>query len=107
MGRQTLSSMEVVNVLVNAGGFEWRRTIGDHAERYHEHSTSEDDRGHVRVPLHGELRTGTLRDIAEIAGAHDFDAFCEWIDRKVYRRRKTLLLLPCSAFSTRLLRDSW
>jgi hypothetical protein len=35
----------------------------------------------VTVPLHDELRTGTLRDITESAGANDFDAFCEWIDR--------------------------
>jgi hypothetical protein len=35
----------------------------------------------VTVPLHDELRTGTLRDIAESAGANDFGAFCEWVDR--------------------------
>jgi len=35
----------------------------------------------VTVPLHDELREGTLRDIAESAGARDFDAFCAWIDR--------------------------
>lgn len=56
--------MEVVKVLVNAGGFEWRRTVGDHAQLYYEHPTNEDDRRHVTVPLHDELRIGTLRDIA-------------------------------------------
>jgi hypothetical protein len=40
-----------------------------------------DDRRQVTVPLHDELRTGTLRDIAESTGANDFEAFCEWIDR--------------------------
>jgi hypothetical protein len=35
----------------------------------------------VAVPLHDELRTGTLRNIAESAGANDFDAFYELIDR--------------------------
>jgi predicted RNA binding protein YcfA (HicA-like mRNA interferase family) len=73
--------MEVVKVLVNTGGFEWRRTTGDHAQLYYEHPSNEDDRRQVTVPLHDELRIGTLRDIAESAGAHDFDAFCEWIDR--------------------------
>jgi len=35
----------------------------------------------VTIPLHDELRTGTLRDIPESAGTNDFDAFCEWVDR--------------------------
>lgn len=73
--------MEVVKVLVNVGGFEWRRTTGGHAQLYDEHPTNEDDRRHVTIPLHDELRTGTRRDIADSAGAIDFDAFCGWIDR--------------------------
>jgi predicted RNA binding protein YcfA (HicA-like mRNA interferase family) len=81
MGRRTLSGMEVVKVLVNVGGFEWRRTTGDHAQLYYEHPTNEADRRQVTVPLHSELRTGTLRSIAESAGAKDFDAFCEWVDQ--------------------------
>jgi hypothetical protein len=35
----------------------------------------------VTVPAHDSIRIGTLRDIADDAGAEDFDAFCEWIDR--------------------------
>lgn len=81
MGRRTFSGREVLKVLVNAGGFEWRRTTGDHAQLYYEHPANEDDRRQVTVPLHDELRTGTLRDIAEGAGARDFDAFCDWLDR--------------------------
>ncbi|WP_256392583.1 type II toxin-antitoxin system HicA family toxin [Natronoarchaeum rubrum] len=81
MGRRTFSGKVVVTVLVNAGGFEWRRTTGDHAQLYYEHPTNEDDRRQVTVPLHDELRTGTLREIAERAGARDFEAFCDWIDR--------------------------
>ena len=81
MARRTFRGMEVVRVLVNAGGFEWRRTTGDHAQLYYLHPTNDDDRRHVTVPLHDELRTGTLRDIAEDAGANDFRAFCDWIDR--------------------------
>jgi predicted RNA binding protein YcfA (HicA-like mRNA interferase family) len=80
MDRRTFSGREVVRVLVNAGGFEWRRTTGDHAQLYYEHPTNEDDRRRVTVPLHDELRTGTLREIAESAGARDFDAFCDWLD---------------------------
>lgn len=81
MGRRTFSGSDVVKVLVNAGGFEWRRTTGDHAQLYYEHPTNEDDRRHVTVPLHDELRTGTLRSIAESAGANDFDEFYEWLER--------------------------
>ncbi|WP_181691200.1 type II toxin-antitoxin system HicA family toxin [Natronomonas sp. LN261] len=81
MARRTFSGREVVKVLVNVGSFEWRRTTGDHAQLYYEHPTNEDDRRRVTIPLHDELRTGTLRDIADSAGANDFGAFCEWIDR--------------------------
>ncbi|MFD1585914.1 type II toxin-antitoxin system HicA family toxin [Halorientalis brevis] len=81
MGRRPFSGMEVVKVLVNVGGFEWRRTAGDHAQLYYEHPTNEDDRRQVTVPLHDELRVGTLRNIAESAGARDFEDFCNWIDR--------------------------
>ncbi|KDS91120.2 hypothetical protein FK85_06070 [Halorubrum saccharovorum] len=70
-----------MKVLVNRGGFEWRRTTGDHAQLYYRHPTNEEDERHVTVPLHDEVRKGTLRDIAESAGAQDFDAFCAWIDR--------------------------
>lgn len=80
MGRRTFSGHEVVKVLVNVGGFEWRRTTGDHAQLYYSHPTNEEDRRHVTVPLHDELKPGTLRNIAESAGADDFDEFCDWID---------------------------
>jgi predicted RNA binding protein YcfA (HicA-like mRNA interferase family) len=81
MGRGTFSGLEVVSVLCNVAGFEWRRTTGDHAQLYYEHPTNEDDRRHVTVPLHDELQVGTLRSIADDAGAEDFEEFCEWIDR--------------------------
>ena len=81
MGRRTFSGKEVLTVLVNVGGFEWRRTTGDHAQLYLEHPTNEDDKRRVTVPLHDELQTGTLKSIADSAGAADFEAFCDWIDR--------------------------
>lgn len=34
----------------------------------------------VRVPLHDRVRIGTLRSIAEDAGANDCDGFSKWID---------------------------
>ena len=81
MARRPFSGREVVTVLVNVGGFEYRRTRGDHAQLYYQHPTNEDDYRQVTVPLHDELRTGTLREIARRAGARDFEAFCDWIDR--------------------------
>lgn len=81
MGRRTFSGTEIAKVLVNHADFEWRRTTGDHAQLYYEHPTNDADRRHVTVPLHEEVRIGTLRNIAEDAGARDFDAFCEWVDR--------------------------
>lgn len=57
------------------------RTTGDHAQLTYDHPTNPDDKRRVTVPLHDELRRGTLRDIAADAGANEFDAFCEWIDR--------------------------
>ncbi|MDR5656603.1 type II toxin-antitoxin system HicA family toxin [Halodesulfurarchaeum sp. HSR-GB] len=80
MSRRTFSGQAVLKVLVNVGDFEWRRTTGDHAQLYYEHPTNENDRRHVTVPLHDELRVGTLREIADQAGANNFDTFCEWID---------------------------
>ncbi|MFP9061856.1 type II toxin-antitoxin system HicA family toxin [Natrialbaceae archaeon A-chndr2] len=81
MGRRTFSGNEIVRVLINVGGFEWQRTTGNHAQLSYEHPTNEADTRRVTVPLHDELRTGTLRSIARSAGADDFDAFCDWIDR--------------------------
>lgn len=83
MARRVFSGLEVVKVLVNAGGFEWRRTTGSHAQLYYVHPTNESDRRHVTIPLSDELRIGTLRSIADDAGANDFDAFCAWLDQNV------------------------
>jgi len=82
MSRRTFSGMEVVTVLINVGGFEWRRMVGDHAQLYYTHPANDDDRRQVTVPLHDELRVGTLHDIADSAGTQEFEAFCEWIDEK-------------------------
>ncbi|WP_276260512.1 type II toxin-antitoxin system HicA family toxin [Haloglomus litoreum] len=81
MSRSTFSGYDVVKVLVNVGNFVHVRTAGDHAQLVYEHPTNPEDTRRVTVPLHDELRPGTLRDIADDAGANDFDAFCEWIDR--------------------------
>ena len=43
-----------------------------------------EDTGEVRlvdVPMHDEIRIGTLHSIADQCGAADFQAWCGWIDR--------------------------
>lgn len=54
---------------------------GSHVKLRYEHPTNEDDVRVVSVPMHDRIDTGTLRNIAEQAGARDFRAFCAWIDR--------------------------
>jgi predicted RNase H-like HicB family nuclease len=81
MGRRTFSGTEIEKVPVNLGDFEWRRTNGDHAQLYYTHPTNEDGRRQVTVPRHDEVSIGTRRDIAESAGANDFDSFGAWIER--------------------------
>lgn len=41
----------------------------------------ESDARTVPVPLHDTISEGTLREIADQAGAKDFQAFKAWIDR--------------------------
>lgn len=68
--------------MVNSGIYEWVRTNGDHAILRWEPPEDHDSAARtVPVPLHDEVATGTLRSIAEQAGAQDFDEFCRWIER--------------------------
>ncbi|MFW5956244.1 MAG: type II toxin-antitoxin system HicA family toxin [Halorhabdus sp.] len=82
MTRGPFSGADVVRVMVNSGIFEWVRTTGDHAILRREPPADHDaDARTVPVPLHDEIDTGTLRSIADQAGAKEFDAFCAWIDQ--------------------------
>jgi predicted RNA binding protein YcfA (HicA-like mRNA interferase family) len=82
MSRGTFSGREVVKVMVNSGIYEWARTNGDHAIlRWEPPDDHDSDARTVPVPLHDELNRNTLRDIADQAGARDFDEFCDWIER--------------------------
>lgn len=82
MVTRDFSGHDVVKVLHNKGSFQWVRTSGDHAILKWEHPDGpEIEKRTVSVPLHDRLRIGTLRGIAEDAGAKDFDDFCKWIDR--------------------------
>lgn len=82
MSRRTFSGKEIVKVLVNSGIYDWDRTNGDHAIlRWEPPDDHDSDARTVPVPLHDEVNEGTLRDIAEQAGADEFEEFCAWIER--------------------------
>jgi predicted RNA binding protein YcfA (HicA-like mRNA interferase family) len=82
MVTRDFSGEDVYTVLVNVGGFRHVRTTGDHLilrwDPPKHHETTEPRI--VTVPAHDSIGIGTLHDIAEDAGAHDFESFCEWID---------------------------
>jgi len=81
MSRGPFSGEEIAKVMVNSGIYEWDRTRGDHAILRWEPPEDHDEPARtVVVPLHDEVNTGTLRGIAEQAGARDFEKFCAWID---------------------------
>lgn len=79
MVRTTFSSDEVLTALTKHG-FVPVGGKGSHTTLRYENA----DTGEVRtvtVPKADPIPTGTLQSIAEQAGAEDFHAFCEWIDR--------------------------
>lgn len=79
MTRRQFTGEEVASVLIDNGYYPVDRT-GSHLKLRYKHPQTEEVRN-VSVPIHGEIRTGTLRNIADQCGALDFDSFCEWIDR--------------------------
>lgn len=78
VGRQ-FTGEEVANVLIDNRYYPEDRT-GSHLKLRYEHPETGAVRT-VTVPMHGELRTGTLQNIARQCGAKDFEAFRAWIDR--------------------------
>ena len=82
MVTRDFSGKEVYKALVNVGGFSHVRTTGDHLIlRWDPPESHDTDPRIVSVPLHDSVSIGTLHQIADDAGAKDFEAFCEWIDR--------------------------
>jgi len=82
MVTRDFSGEDVYKVLVNVGSFRHVRTAGDHLILRWEPPDSHEatDTRHVTVPAHDSISIGTLHDIADAAGAKDFESFCEWID---------------------------
>lgn len=75
------SGREIVKVLTDNHFYIIGRT-GSHVRLRYEHPTNEDDIRVVTVPMHDEIDTGTLRNIAEQSGANDFRAWREWINEQ-------------------------
>jgi len=78
MVRTTFSGREIASVL-RSFGYQPVSRRGSHVRLRYEN----DDTGEVRnvdIPMHNEVRIGTLHSIADQCGAEDFHAFCEWID---------------------------
>jgi predicted RNA binding protein YcfA (HicA-like mRNA interferase family) len=80
MVRRQFSGVDICKVLINKWGFVPVGDKGDHRVLRYENS----DTGEIRtvtVPMHAPIKIGTLRDIAEQAGANDFDTFCREVDK--------------------------
>jgi predicted RNA binding protein YcfA (HicA-like mRNA interferase family) len=78
VSRRTYSGEEIAKAL---GKWDFQRVSqrGDHLKlRYVDPNTGE--KRTVIVPLHDEVATGTLRDIADQAGANDFQEFLDAIE---------------------------
>ena len=78
MSRGTYSGEDIIKAL---GKWRFRRVdqTGSHVKLRYRHPETDEQRS-VTVPLHDEIATGTLRGIAEQAGADDFQAFLNAID---------------------------
>lgn len=82
MVTRDFSGKDIITVLCNRGNFWVDRITGDHYILKWEHPDGPDVESRtVSVPYHDSVSIGTLHDIADDAGAKDFDAFCRWIDR--------------------------
>lgn len=78
MPRRTYSGEDIAKAL-GKWGFRKVSQRGDHLKlRYIDPNTGE--KRTVVVPLHDELATGTLRDIADQAAAKDFQKFLDAIE---------------------------
>jgi len=82
MSYAPFSGEDIVKVMVDSGIYQYERTRGDHVIlRWEPPESHDSDARTVPVPLHDEVSEGTLRKIADQAGAKDYQKFKGWIDR--------------------------
>lgn len=81
MTRGTYSGRDIIKAL---GNWNYKKVSqkGDHVKLQYIHPVT-DEKRIVIVPLHNELDTGTLKSIAEQAGAEDFQAFLDEMDKMI------------------------
>lgn len=79
MVRRTFSGREIIKVLRSFGYRPVSRS-GSHVRLRYENPNTGAVRN-VDVPMHDEVRIGTLRSIADQCGADSFDAWRDWIDQ--------------------------
>jgi predicted RNA binding protein YcfA (HicA-like mRNA interferase family) len=65
-------------VLIDMGYYPVDRS-GSHLKLRYKHPETGEVRN-VTIPMGGEVKTGTLRNIARQCGANDFEAWCQGID---------------------------
>jgi len=80
MGAADFSGRDVVTALTKNRFHVVDRT-GSHVKLRYVSPVNDDDVRVVSVPMHDRIDIGTLQSIADQAGANDFQAFCDWIDR--------------------------
>lgn len=78
MSRRTYSGKDIIRAL-DSWRFRKVDQTGSHAKLRFEDANTGEIRT-VIVPMHDELDTGTLKSIAEQAGADDFQAFLDAIE---------------------------
>lgn len=80
MVSRDFSGRDVIRVLTNVGNFRKDRQRGSHVVLKYTHPET-GERRTVVVPMQDRIKIGTLKKIADQAGANDFEEFCRWIDR--------------------------
>lgn len=79
--RGTYSGEEIIKALQN-WDFRTVDQTGSHVKLKYKDPNTDEVRT-VIVPLHDELSTGTLKDIAEQAGAQEFQKFLNEMDKMI------------------------
>lgn len=83
--RTRFTAREVIKGLSKHGFVPVDRT-GSHVKLRYEHPENEDDVRVVEVPMKSgnrDLQVGTLQSIADQCGAHDYHAWCEWLNNAI------------------------
>lgn len=83
MSRRTFSGREIIKALEN---WDFKRIPGEgkgsHVKLRYIHPHTGEKRT-VIVPMHDEIDTGTLSDIADQAGANDFQSFLDEMEKMI------------------------